>query len=180
MYFGIKRDNNYISNNNFANLDNIINQNSKKNINDLYFNESSIYNNNNDNIKTDFISQNLKSKIIPFQMKPFQTFDHKKLDFKYNNSIIFDNKDESIIINNQNSLNKINDDKCCSCCLKKIDENILNIKEDSNIINKISDNSNNTKKEGIKLHSSMFFQNCKKLLVKMIIKNCSKLSNYQI
>ena len=155
--------NNYISNNNIGNLNNnILNQNSNININDIYFNDNYIY--NNDNIKTDYINQNFKSVLIPFQMKPFQKFDHKKLYFKYN-SIIYDNKDESILFNNKTPLNKIKDDNCCISCLKKIEENNLNIEENNNKINKNSENSNNTKKE-IKLHSSMFFQNCKKVISK--------------
>ena len=159
----------YISNNNLENLDNNF---LHQNINDLYFNDNSFYNNDNDNdnINIDFINQSFKSKLIPFQMKPFQTFDHKKLDTKYNSSIINDIKDESIVFTNQKSINKNTNDNLCSCCLKKMDENILNIKEDYNKKNKNTNNSNNInynkKKEGIKLHSSMFFQNCKKVISK--------------
>ena len=159
----------YISNNNLENLDNNF---LHQNINDLYFNDNSFYNNDNDNdnINIDFINQSFKSKLIPFQMKPFQTFDHKKLDTKYNSSIINDIKDESIVFTNQKSINKNTNDNLCSCCLKKMDENILNIKEDYNKKNKNTNNSNNInynkKKEGIKLHSSMFFQNCKKVINK--------------
>ena len=166
--------------------------------NDLNLNNSSFNtDNSNFNIDNKMIDENFKSKIVPFQMKPFQNFDHSKLDIT-NNKINKDNinfdlndnnfLDDEFIIDNNNHKNFYTDIN------NKIFNNILNIAKD---INKFNLNSelfqiNNNKlnidikekeykdtkenlttnesakknKAGIKLHSSMFFKNCKKIISK--------------
>ena len=164
------------------------------NLNNNYFNTDNF----NYNIDNKMIDENFKSKIVPFQMKPLQNFDHSKLDITNNNlnkdniSIDFNDnnffEDEFIIDNNnhKNFYTEINN---------KIFNNISNITKDINKFNLNSDliqinNKLNTgdkekkykeikenltvnesakqakNKAGIKLHSSMFFQNCKKIISK--------------
>jgi hypothetical protein len=144
------------------------------------------------------IDENFKSKIVPFQMKPLQTFDHSKLDIT-NNNINKDNinidlndnnfLDDEFIIDNNNHKNLYTDIN------NKIFDNISNITNDINKFNlnseliqinnklNIDDKEKENKdtkenlttnesakqsknKAGIKLHSSMFFQNCKKIISK--------------
>ena len=160
----------------------------------LNLNTSSFNTDNfNYNIDNKMIDENFKSKIVPFQMKPFQNFDHSKLEITNNNINIDlnDNNflDDEFIINNNNHKNfytEINN---------KIFDNISNITKDINKFNlnseliQINNKLNNDDKEkeykdtkenlttnesvkqsknkaGIKLHSSMFFQNCKKIISK--------------
>jgi hypothetical protein len=160
----------------------------------LNLNTSSFNTDNfNYNIDNKMIDENFKSKIVPFQMKPFQNFDHSKLEITNNNINIDlnDNNflDDEFIINNNNHKNfytEINN---------KIFDNISNITKDINKFNlnseliQINNKLNNDDKEkeykdtkenlttnesvkqsknkaGIKLHSSMFFQNCKKIINK--------------
>jgi len=167
-----------------------------------YFNlnNSSFNTDNSDfNIDNKMIDENFKSKIVPFQMKPFQNFDHSKLDIT-NNKINKDNinfdlndnnfLDDEFIIDNNNHKNFYTDIN------NKIFNNILNITKDINKFNLNSElfqiNNNklnidikekeykdtkenlttnesakqNKNKAGIKLHSSMFFKNCKKIISK--------------
>jgi hypothetical protein len=160
----------------------------------LNLNTSSFNTDNfNYNIDNKMIDENFKSKIVPFQMKPFQNYDHSKLEITNNNINIDlnDNNflDDEFIINNNNHKNfytEINN---------KIFDNISNITKDINKFNlnseliQINNKLNNDDKEkeykdtkenlttnesvkqsknkaGIKLHSSMFFQNCKKIISK--------------
>ena len=169
------------------------------NFNDLNLN-TSLFNteNSNYNIDNKMIDENFKSKIVPFQMKPFQNFDHSKLDIT-NNNINKDNLnidlndnnflDDEFIIDNNNHKNLYTDIN------NKIFDNISNITNDINKFNlnseliqinnklNIDDKEKENKdtkenlttnesakqsknKAGIKLHSSMFFQNCKKIISK--------------
>jgi len=152
----------------------------------------------NYNIDNKMIDENFKSKIVPFQMKPLQSFDHSKLDITNNNlnkdniNIDFNDNnffDDEFIIDNNNHKNFYADIN------KKIFNNISNITNDINKFNLNSDliqintkpNIDNKEKEnkktkenltvnesvkqnknkpGIKLHSSMFFKNCKKIISK--------------
>ena len=170
VYDNILDLNNDISNNNYRSYNkldnNFLNNNLDQYINELNIKNNSFSNNDNDNLNNEFINQSFRSKIIPFQMKPFQTFDHKKLDINYNMSINNDIKNENIFDNN-NFINKTKDNSYY--ITNKIDDNI-SVKEDFHLTNKICDDSYfisyNKKKAGIKLHSSMFFKNCKKVMSK--------------
>ena len=165
----------------------------KLNLNTSSFNTDNL----NYNIDSKMIDENFKSKIVPFQMKPFQSFDHSKLDITNNNikdNINFDLNDnnfldDEFIIDNNNNKNFYIDIN------NKIFDNISNITKDINKFNLNSElieinnklniddkdkeykdtKENLTTKEsikqsknkaGIKLHSSMFFQNCKKIISK--------------
>ena len=152
----------------------------------------------NYNIDNKMIDENFKSKIVPFQMKPLQTFDHSKLDINNNNI----NKDNiNIDLNDNNFLDdefiidNNNHKKFYIDINNKIFDNISNITKDINKFNlntepiQINNKLNIDEKEkeykdtkeilttnesvkqsknkaGIKLHSSMFFQNCKKIINK--------------
>ena len=168
--------------------------------NDLNLNNSSFNTDNSDfNIDNKMIDENFKSKIVPFQMKPFQNFDHSKLDITNNkinkDNINFDLNDnnflnDEFIIDNNNHKNFYTDIN------NKIFDNISNIAKDINKFNlnselfqinnnklniDIKEKENKDTKEnltinesvkqnkntaGIKLHSSMFFKNCKKIISK--------------
>ena len=150
----------------------------------LNFNTFKLINNDNSfnlytEIQNEFINENFKSRIIPFQMVPFKTFDHKKLETS--NSIIKNNK-EGQLLNEDNFIeNKINDKNIY--IKNKINDNISLLEKDfkkelnynqekiynndySNINNVNNISYNNKNKNGKKLHSSMFFQNCKKIISK--------------
>ena len=150
----------------------------------LNFNTFKLINNDNSfnlytEMQNEFINENFKSKIIPFQMVPFKTFDHKKLET--NNSIIKNNK-EGQLLNEDNFIeNNINDKNIY--IKNKINDNISLLEKDfkkelnynqekiynndySNINNVNNISYNNKNKNGKKLHSSMFFQNCKKIISK--------------
>ena len=103
------------------------------------------------NINDDDINQ---SKINPFQMEPFQIFDKDDKNY-YNsiNNIIFEN-----ISNLKRDLNKFQ----LVSNLIKIEHNSKNKKD-----NMMKENiSNNIGKSETKIHSSKFFENCKKLISK--------------
>ena len=160
-------------NNNDSLYDKCVNDNSNQIINDLNsdFNSFSLYN----SIQNEFINENFKSKIIPFKMKPFQTFDHKKLNINYSTSK--NNNNENKLFNNNEVINNINDKN--AYIKKEINNNITylekDFKNDSKMENSVSKNE-----EGIKLHSSQFFQNCKKTMNKFDYKkllSIVKLSN---
>ena len=150
----------------------------------LNFNTFKLINNDNSfnlytEIQNEFINENFKSRIIPFQMVPFKTFDHKKLETS--NSIIKNNK-EGQLLNEDNFIeNNINDKNIY--IKNKINDNISLLEKDfkkelnynqekiynndySNINNVNNISYNNKNKNGKKLHSSMFFQNCKKIISK--------------
>ena len=150
----------------------------------LNFNTFKLINNDNSfnlytEMQNEFINENFKSRIIPFQMVPFKTFDHKKLETS--NSIIKNNK-EGQLLNEDNFIeNKINDKNIY--IKNKINDNISLLEKDfkkelnynqekiynndySNINNVNNISYNNKNKNGKKLHSSMFFQNCKKIISK--------------
>ena len=150
----------------------------------LNFNTFKLINNDNSfnlytEMQNEFINENFKSKIIPFQTVPFKTFDHKKLET--NNSIIKNNK-EGQLLNEDNFIeNNINDKNIY--IKNKINDNISLLEKDfkkelnynqekiynndySNINNVNNISYNNKNKNGKKLHSSMFFQNCKKIISK--------------
>ena len=154
-----------------------LNDNSNQLINDLnnYEDSFNLYN----SIQNEFINENFKSKIIPFQMKPFLSFDHSKLDInnKINNN---ENKKEKIF-NDNNSINNLNDKN--NNIINQINDNISILEKDFNNYNisfsrdKLFNNNiynlnktnfikYNKNKSGIKLHSSMFFQNCKNIISK--------------
>jgi len=105
------------------------------------------------------IFQKLKSQIIPFQLKPFYTFDHQKLTNNnakndFNEDKNFYNQINNEILDNIYKLKNEFDD------LEdiKINENLM---EENEKNKKIKDKK---KVEGIKLHSIMFFKNCKKTI----------------
>ena len=155
-----------------------LNENSNQLINDLNNYEDSfiLYN----SIQNEFINENFKSKIIPFKMKPFITFDHSKLDInnKINNdeikkeNKIFNDNNSTSIINDKN--NNITDQKIDNISLLERDfiNSNLSYNTDKLFNNNIYNLNNNNcikcnnNKSGIKLHSSMFFQNCKNIISK--------------
>ena len=155
-----------------------LNENSNQLINDLnnYEDSFNLYN----SIQNEFINENFKSKIIPFKMKPFITFDHSKLDIN-NNINSNDIKKENKIFNDNNSISIINDKN--NNITNQIKDNISLLERDfmnnnqsyntdkifNNNICKLYNNNcikYNKNKAGIKLHSSMFFQNCKNIISK--------------
>ena len=163
---------NDLINNSKENFINLIN-------NDSYLDKNliNISNNNTLKINKNFISNNFYSKISPFKLKPYKYFDHRKLDINYekferdfldeellneikkNNSTIIDNMTNYSI---EHNINK-------NYCLDLLNNSNKNIEK-----------KNNTNSEGIKLHSSMFFKNCKKIMKKDEYKNLIeivKLSN---
>lgn len=166
-------DSNYLMNFNLENA-HLIN-NSNHFINNLYNNENSL--NLYNDIRNEFIDESFKSKIIPFQMKPFKNFDHKKLEIKENIKINDIQKDNKLFYE-VNFLNNINGRNIS--CKNNNNENIYFLendfknnydKENKRINNnsKINNNSSysyNKNKDGKKVHSSMFFQKCKQIMSK--------------
>ena len=178
------RNKNYLKVNTIGNQ--YINSKSSENINELNLN-SNLF---NSNLSSEMINENFKSKIVPFHMKPFEKFDHSKLV----SSNINNNTENNINIKNDNIFIEDdfinNNDKNFNIDINnKILDNINNIKKDMNKFNekdlnnytkddlnnnsilnnsniKNNKNNNNNNKAGIRLHSSMFFQNCKKIISK--------------
>ena len=148
----------------------------------------------NNNLENEKIIENFKTKIVPLKMQPFQSFDHNKLKTKHflNKSAeiinIINNKnlDDNYNIYDKNFYSKINNEimdnitnltkdiykfNLSSSFIKynKIPKKINienNIKKYSNIKNIPNDMKQILNKEGIKMHSSMFFLNCKKIMSK--------------
>ena len=135
--------------------------------------------NNNDSEKENknYITNYFNTKIIPFKLKPYKVFDHNKLNINYkqferdfldeellneikkNNSTIIDNMTNYSI---ENNINK-------NYSIEEMENSELN-----------SDKKSKKNLEGIKLHSSMFFKNCKKIMNKLEYKkliDIVKLSN---
>ena len=135
--------------------------------------------NNNDSEKENknYITNYFNTKIIPFKLKPYKVFDHNKLNINYkqferdfldeellneikkNNSTIIDNMTNYSI---ENNINK-------NYSIEEMENSELN-----------SDKKSKKSLEGIKLHSSMFFKNCKKIMNKLEYKkliDIVKLSN---
>ena len=135
--------------------------------------------NNNDSEKENknYITNYFNTKIIPFKLKPYKVFDHNKLNINYkqferdfldeellneikkNNSTIIDNMTNYSI---ENNINK-------NYSIEEMENSELN-----------SDKKSKKNLEGIKLHSSMFFKNCKKIMNKFEYKkliDIVKLSN---
>ena len=135
--------------------------------------------NNNDSEKENknYITNYFNTKIIPFKLKPYKVFDHNKLNINYkqferdfldeellneikkNNSTIIDNMTNYSI---ENNINK-------NYSIEEMENYELN-----------SDKKSKKNLEGIKLHSSMFFKNCKKIMNKLEYKkliDIVKLSN---
>ena len=159
-------------NNNDSLYDKYINDNSSQIINELYSDD------NYNDMQNEFINENFKSKIIPFKMKPFQTFDHKKLNINYNINKNEDNKKENKLFNNDKVINSINEKNLY--IKNQINSNISMLEKEKDFKNNSKmENSINNKAE-IKLHSSMFFQKCKKIMSKFDYKKLLeivKLSN---
>ena len=203
VYSTINNDINY-DNLNLMNNNNIQNNSRIIDIKNQYINEqdsnSSIYNSYkyNNNLENEKINENFKTKILPFKMQPFQSFDHNKLK---TTNFLNQNLEIKNIINNKNLeedySNKIFDKNFYSNINNKIIDNITNLAQDiykfnlnssfikhNNIPKKNNENEENNikehnnikknknvikqfqNKEGIKLHSSMFFQNCKNIISK--------------
>ena len=143
-----------------------------------YFNNNDMKNyGNSENKNTNYITNYFNTKIIPFKLKPFKVFDHSKLNISYKD-FERDFLDEELL----NEIKKNNN---------AIIDNMTNFRIENNINKNYSieqmDNSNisiekksNKDLEGIKLHSSMFFKNCKKVMNKKeyrILIEIVKLSN---
>ena len=159
--------------------------NSKENFINLINNDSCLdkntinisTNNNTLKINKNFISNNFYSKISPFKLKPYKYFDHRKLDINYE-KFERDFLDEELL----NEIKKNNSTIIDNMTNYSIEHNInknysLDLLNNSN---KNIEKKNNTNSEGIKLHSSMFFKNCKKIMKKDEYKNLIeivKLSN---
>ena len=158
--------------------------NSKENFINLINNDSYLDKNlmdvSDDNtlkINKNFISNNFYSKISPFKLKPYKYFDHRKLDINYE-KFERDFLDEELL----NEIKKNNSTIIDNMTNYSIEHNInknysLDLLNNSN---KNIEKKNNTNSEGIKLHSSMFFKNCKKIMKKDEYKNLIeivKLSN---
>jgi len=148
--------------------------------NDLINNSKNTINISNNNalkINKNFISNNFYSKISPFKLKPYKYFDHRKLDINYE-KFERDFLDEELL----NEIKKNNSTIIDNMTNYSIEHNInknysLDLLNNSN---KNIEKKNNTNSEGIKLHSSMFFKNCKKIMKKDEYKNLIeivKLSN---
>lgn len=148
--------------------------------NDLINNSKNTINISNNNalkINKNFISNNFYSKISPFKLKPYKYFDHRKLDINYE-KFERDFLDEELL----NEIKKNNSTIIDNMTNYSIEHNI-NKKYSLDLLNNSNKNiekKNNTNSEGIKLHSSMFFKNCKKIMKKDEYKNLIeivKLSN---
>ena len=114
-----------------------------------------IYNDNINSKKYAFNNNDIyQSKITPFQMEPFQIFDNDdKNYYKSINNIIFEN-----ISNLKKDMNKF-----------QINSNLIKFEHDSRSQkdNMMKENcSSNIEKSETKIHSSRFFENCKKLISK--------------
>ncbi len=132
---------------------------------------------NSPNKNTNYITNYFNTKIIPFKLQPFKEFDHRKLNINYKD-FERDFLDEVLL----NEIKKNN---------STIIDNMTNYSIEHNINKNYSleqmDNSNismekkpDKNKEEIKLHSSLFFKNCKKVMNKNEYRNLIeivKLSN---
>ena len=136
-----------------------------------YFNIS--LNNSKKNITNYF-----NSEILPFKMKPYKIFDHRKLKVNYR-EFERDFLDEELL----NEIKKNNTTIIDNITNYSLEHNInknysIEQIDNSNISNEGKSRNNNV--EGIKLHSSMFFKNCKKIMNKNEYRNLIeivKLSN---
>ena len=132
---------------------------------------------NSTNKNTNYITNYFNTKIIPFKLQPFKEFDHRKLNINYKD-FERDFLDEELL----NEIKKNN---------STIIDNMTNYSIEHNINKNYSleqmDNPNismekkpDKNKEEIKLHSSLFFKNCKKVMNKNEYRNLIeivKLSN---
>ena len=154
----------------------INNSNSQSFINKSIWFDGSLNNKNNSNIKcnnNDYITNNLdfNSKITPFKMQPYKIFDHKKLDINFKD---FENNflDEELLNEiKKNNTSIINNMTMSNYSVEQVDNSNMNLN---------SSKKSNPNSEGIKIHSSMFFKNCKKVMNKNEYRNLIeivKLSN---
>jgi len=130
--------------------------------------------NNNDNIKINnniTNNFNFNSKITPFKMQPYKIFDHKKLNINFKD---FENNfldDELLNEIKKNNTSIINNMTMSNYSIEQIDNSNFDLNHSKKTNNNI---------EGIKIHSSMFFKNCKKVMNKNEYRNLIeivKLSN---
>jgi len=158
----------------------------------IVFNESN--NNNNSEsfinlIDNDYLNNSLNNskknytnffntKILPFKMKPYKIFDHRKLKVNYK-EFERDFLDEELLNEIKKNNSTIIDNMTNYSMEHNINKNYsIEQIDNSNISNDRKINNNNL--EGIKLHSSMFFKNCKKTMNKNEYRNLIeivKLSN---
>ena len=132
---------------------------------------------NSSNRNTNYITNYFNTKIIPFKLQPFKEFDHRKLNINYKD-LEHDFLDEELL----NEIKKNNTTIIDNMTNYSIEHNInrnysIEQIDNSNIsIDKKSDKN----LEGMKLHSSLFFKNCKKVMNKNEYRNLIeivKLSN---
>lgn len=118
------------------------------------------------------------TKILPFKMKPYKIFDHRKLKVNYK-EFERDFLDEELLNEIKKNNSTIIDNMTNYSMEHNINKNYsIEQIDNSNISNDRKINNNNL--EGIKLHSSMFFKNCKKTMNKNEYRNLIeivKLSN---
>jgi len=172
-----------INNSNSQSFFNLINNDYSKDNNNNTINtnksiwfDGSLNNKNNSNIKcnnNNYITNNLdfNSKITPFKMQPYKIFDHKKLDINFKD---FENNflDEELLNEiKKNNTSIINNMTMSNYSVEQVDNSNMNLN---------SSKKSNPNSEGIKIHSSMFFKNCKKVMNKNEYRNLIeivKLSN---
>ena len=137
------------------------------------YKESNLSNNDFNDLKENKIniSNNFTSKMTPFKMQPYKIFDHRKLDLNYKDfekNFLDEDLLNEIKYNNNSIINSMT---LHNYSIEQNDNSNLSSERKSN-------NKNNS--EGIKLHSSLFFKNCKNIMNKNeygILLEIVKLSN---
>lgn len=135
--------------------------------------------NNNDSEKENknYITNYFNTKIIPFKLKPYKVFDHNKLNINYK-QFERDFLDEELLNEIKKNNSTIIDNMTNYCIENNINKNYSIEEMENSELN--SDKKSKKNLEGIKLHSSMFFKNCKKIMNKLEYKkliDIVKLSN---
>ena len=135
--------------------------------------------NNNDSEKENknYITNYFNTKIIPFKLKPYKVFDHNKLNINYK-QFERDFLDEELLNEIKKNNNTIIDNMTNYSIENNINKNYSIEEMENSELN--SDKKSKKNLEGIKLHSSMFFKNCKKIMNKLEYKkliDIVKLSN---
>ena len=135
--------------------------------------------NNNDSEKENknYITNYFNTKIIPFKLKPYKVFDHNKLNINYN-QFERDFLDEELLNEIKKNNSTIIDNMTNYSIENNINKNYSIEEMENSELN--SDKKSKKNLEGIKLHSSMFFKNCKKIMNKLEYKkliDIVKLSN---
>ena len=139
----------------------ILNEINNDNNNELNLTEVRL---NNNKLKSGLINEKFRSKITHFKFQPLKVFDHRKLKVsyrQYEQEFLNDELLNDIINNNS----KIIDNMTSLSIEKNISKNYsIEQYEDSKLNSEREKNNSKSNLEGIKLHSSLFFKNCKKIM----------------